>query len=312
MAPPRLPPAEMDTPATREIATLDPARDFERIAYLLSCYEFSWDIERALEFALFRSYAVPSISRVLAATGEFERRPRKRYDDTELLLSEMIEHGFDSAEGRAAVNRINEMHGRFRIADDEMAYVLSTFVLEPIRWLDRFGRRPMTGVERLGWMHYHLELGRRMGIARVPQDLDALDAFNRRYEAERFRFAETNRRIAGATTDLLIGFYLPRRLVRHGRPAVHAVLDDPLRRAVGAPPAPVWLVRGVAGAMALRRRLLRLLPPRRRPRHLTQVRRPTYAAGYRIEALGIFEPKRGGNPADSPDRAPGAPAGRRK
>jgi len=38
-------------------------------------------IVRALEFALFRTYAVPSISAQLAMTGEFVKRPRKRYDE---------------------------------------------------------------------------------------------------------------------------------------------------------------------------------------------------------------------------------------
>jgi len=47
---------------SNELQSLDPETDYERIVYLLSVYEFSWDIEKALEFALFRTYAVPSIS----------------------------------------------------------------------------------------------------------------------------------------------------------------------------------------------------------------------------------------------------------
>ncbi len=48
------------TPRRRErvaarIAALDPDVDFEEIALLLYAYEFSWDIERGLEFALFRT-----------------------------------------------------------------------------------------------------------------------------------------------------------------------------------------------------------------------------------------------------------------
>ena len=83
--------------------------------------------------ALFRTYAVPSISGLLAETGEFERRPRKRYDDTELILAEMLENGLDSPRGRAALARMNAMHGRFPIANEDMLYVLSTFIFEPIR-----------------------------------------------------------------------------------------------------------------------------------------------------------------------------------
>ncbi|WP_240544744.1 hypothetical protein [Paracoccus sp. AK26] len=123
----------MTSAAAKRIASLDPVTDCQEIARLLMTCEFSWDIERALEFALFRTYAVPSISGLLARTGEFECRPRKRYDDTELILSEMIENGFDSAPARCALARMNDMHSRYRIANEDMLYVLSTFVIEPIR-----------------------------------------------------------------------------------------------------------------------------------------------------------------------------------
>ena len=49
-------------PAVDSIASLHAVEDCREIALLLSSLEFSWDIERALEFALFRTYAVPSIS----------------------------------------------------------------------------------------------------------------------------------------------------------------------------------------------------------------------------------------------------------
>lgn len=280
-------PSPGDTVADR-LATLDPEADYEEIARLLYAYVFAWDIERALEFALFRTYAVPAISGLLARTGEFETRTRKRYDDTELILAEAIEHGLDSDRGTQAIARMNAMHGRFRIANDDMLYVLSTFVCEPIRWLDRFGHRPMTGTERRTWFLYYRGLGARMGIRDICEDLDEMMRFNAAYEAERFRFADTNRRIGERTRDLLLGFYLPRRLVPLGRPVVHALLDAPLLRSMGFPAAPRWLQRSVPAALRLRAALLRRLPPRRHPRLLTQMPRPSYPQGYRIEQLGTF------------------------
>ena len=140
----------------QRIDSLDPRRDYRRIVFLLTFHVFPWDIERALEFALFRTYAVPSISGLLFKTGEFVRRPRKRYDDTELILSEILENGFDSKRGQSALRRLNEMHGRFPISNADYLYVLSTFVFEPIRWLERFGWR-----RRLGSVY--LLNGRRSG-----------------------------------------------------------------------------------------------------------------------------------------------------
>ncbi len=188
---------------------------------------------------------------------------------------------------------MNEVHGRYRIANADMLYVLSTFICEPIRWLDRFGRRPMTAPERRAWFLYYRGLGVRMGIGDIPDGLDEMVALNEAYEAEQFRFAPTNRRIGAATRDLLLGFYLPRALFPMGRPVVYAFLDAPLRNAMGFPPAPAWLLWALPAALTLRARLLRRLPLRRTARNLTLLRRPTYPEGYTIEQLGTLYPSRG-------------------
>lgn len=254
----------------------------------LAAYDFPWDIERALEFALFRTYAVPSISGLLVKTGEFEARTRKRYDDTELILSEILENGAESARGGAALERMNAMHGAYRIANEDMLYVLSTFVFEPIRWLDRFGWRRLTEAERKAIFAYYRDLGQRMGIRDVPDDMAAFETFNRRFESERFSYAESNARIARVTTDLLLGFYLPRFLVGWGRPAVAAMMDLPLRRAMGVADPPGWLEGALRVGLKGRAVLLRALPRRRRPHYITRVRRPTYPGGYVIAELGTF------------------------
>ena len=94
-------------------------------------YDFPWDNLQALSFALFRTYAVPSIGRLLDETGEFTGRVQKRYDDTGLLLEEVQRHGLGSTRGRSAVRRINQMHGMYDISNEDFRYVLATFVVVP-------------------------------------------------------------------------------------------------------------------------------------------------------------------------------------
>ena len=274
---------------SREIETLDPAVEYQRIYYLLSCYEFAWDMEKALEFALFRTYAIPSISALLSWTGEFQNNTRKRYDDTELLLSEIAENGQDSERGESAIGRINEMHARFRISNNDMLYVLSTFVVEPVRWLERFGKRAMTQTEVDACVNYYRALGTNMGIDDIPQTYTAIDRFNRRYEEKNFRYAPSNAEIGSVTRDLLLSFYLPEFAVSVGRPAVHALCDRSLRDAMGFERPPGWLEWMLTNALKLRGRSMRLLPARRRPRLLTKRNRPTYPDGYRIIDLGTFD-----------------------
>ena len=161
-----------------EIRKLDPVKDHERIAFLTTNWEFPWDTTRALELALFRTFAVAKGTRVLAGTGEFTQRPQKRYDDTVLILAEILDNGYNSERGRAALRRMNQLHGQFNIPNDEFLYVLSTFILEPIRWNARFGWRPLLEQEKLAAYYYWREVGRRMNIKEIPPDYESLERYN--------------------------------------------------------------------------------------------------------------------------------------
>jgi hypothetical protein len=271
-----------------EIAGLDPERDYERIVFLLSYQLFQWDVERALEFALLNTYAIPSISGLLARTGEFTRQARKRYDDTELLLAEIGENGFDSARASQAFDRINAMHGRFRIANDDSLYVLSTFIFNPIDWMAAYGRRAFTAAEQLAWLRYYQQLGRRMGIADIPATSDAFRAFREKFEAERMAFADSNRTVATVTVDLVLGMYVPRLLYPLGRPVAMALCSERLAAAIGAAQPPRWLRRIVHAAMRLRGRFLGILPEPKRLRRITKRKNPTYPNGYEIAGLGVL------------------------
>ncbi|PCC69607.1 hypothetical protein SAMN02745121_06416 [Nannocystis exedens] len=59
-----------------------------------------------------------------------------------------MEDGPDGPCGAAALARINAAHARHRLANDDMLYVLTTFVTEPARVIERYGRRPLLPAER--------------------------------------------------------------------------------------------------------------------------------------------------------------------
>ncbi len=269
----------------REIQQLDPVTDHQRIVYLTCCYEFPFDTTRSLEFALFRTFCSPRISALLDRTGEFRNSAQKRYDDTDIIVSEMIEHGYDSERGGRALKRMNSIHGRFEIDNEDLLYVLSTFIFEPIRWNERYGWRPMCEQERLAMFHFWRQVGLRMGIEQIPDNYGAYDNFNRDYERRNFRFHAANQRTGEATRELFVSWF-PRPLAPLVRSAVYAMLDAPLREAFGFPRA-AWPMRIlIPMALDLRSRVLRLWPPRKRPRLRTLQVFRTYPSGYTIEELG--------------------------
>ena len=269
----------------REIAALDPERDAQRIVFIDASLEFPWDTQRSLELAFYRTYAVPSIARLLDSTGEFAERAQKRYDDTQLLISAFCEYGYDSDFGRRAIRRMNQIHGRFAIANHDFLYVLSTMVFEPIRWNARFGWRPLVETERLATFFFWREVGRRMGIRELPETYDGFERFNVEFEREHFAHTDAGHRVAVATREMFLGWFpgLPRSL---GRPFVHALLDEPLLAALGLPRPSPRLRRLVEESVRMRSRAVRALPPRRRPRLRTHERHRSYADGYELERLG--------------------------
>jgi hypothetical protein len=267
----------------RRSELLDPVRDSHQISLHVSAYDFPWDNLQALSFALFRTYAVPSIGRLLDETEEFTGRVQKRYDDTGLLLEEVQRHGFGSTRGRSAVRRINQMHAMYDISNDDFRYVLATFVVIPKRWMDDFGFRPLSPNEVAATTNYYLELGRRMAIKDLPEDFAG-------FEREHFAFDPGGRRVADSTLDLMTTFrpnsYAPKWAVKR---FAYSLMDEPLRRAFRYP-TPTRIERALfLGAMQLRARLLRFFPARSEPRWVSQYGYyRTYPAGYEIEHLGTF------------------------
>ncbi|MBT2395007.1 oxygenase MpaB family protein [Streptomyces sp. ISL-100] len=272
----------------REIQRMDPEKDFLTIYRLTATYEFPWDYARALELALYRTYAVPSIGRLLAETAELTDRSQKRYDDTALLLDTVVEHGFDTEDGRTAIRRINQMHRSYEISNEDMRYVLCTFVVMPKRWIDSYGWRRLSDHELRASSAYYLHLGKHMGIKDIPRSFEEFERCLDTYEAEHFGWDEGARRVSDATLALMASWY-PRPLAPLVRGASLALLDDALLRAFRYDtPAPA--ARGlVRGALRLRARAVRLLPPRSRPHYARQ--NPEikgYPGGYTVANLGTF------------------------
>ncbi|PDP84813.1 L-aspartate oxidase [Glycomyces fuscus] len=272
------------------IHALDAEEDCEQIVRILGSHEFPWDIEQALGLALYRTYAVPSIGELLARTREFTERTQHRYDDTALILNDIMEHGFGPGRGRDALRRMNQMHRSYDISNDDYRYVLSTFVVMPVRWINDYGYgwRRLSDHEIAANTNYYRKLGRHMGIKDIPETyaefLELLDS----YEREHFAYTEGGRAVSDATLDLMVDLYpaWQRPLVR---PFTKALLDERLIRAFGYPePSAAWR-RLSAGALRLRAKVVRRMKPREEPRWARMspnIR--SYPQGYDPSRIGTF------------------------
>jgi hypothetical protein len=202
----------------------------------------------------------------------------------------VLEHGLASEPGRAAIRRMNQMHGAYPISNDELRYVLCTFVVMPIRWIGRYGWRPLTELEKTASANYYRVLGRLMGIKDIPATHQEFAAFLDHYEAEHFGFDDGGLAVSEATLRLMATFgpnrFAPRAAVTW---FAKGLMDDPLLDAFGYRRPARWERTLATGALRLRGQVVRRMPPRREPlyaRQLPNIR--SYPTGYKVTELGTF------------------------
>ena len=270
---------------TEEILSLDPVNDHCRMVHLITGYEFPWDMVRALEIALMRTFCSVSVSKLLHNTGEFRKHGQKRYDDTAILVAEFMQNGYDSDKGNRAIAHMNKIHGLYKIANEDFLFVLSTFIFQPIEWVNSFGWRKLYPEEEQALFYFFREVAERMEIKNIPTSLEALREFASKYEKNNFIYKETNYQVGMATVNIvkkwMPGFAAPLVL-----PVIKCLLDEAMIKALGfSSPSPV-LKKMVRAAMQLRAFCLQKITFKKYPSFFTIEKIRTYPKGYNIESLG--------------------------
>ncbi len=269
----------------RRIEQLDPEVDFDEIYRLVAYYEFPFEFVQGTSIAFMRDYGVPTISDLLMRTGRFEHDGQKRYDDTVLIGYEVAVEGIESTRARESVRRLNQIHGHYGIPNHEFRYVLATTLVGPKRFIDEFGWRPLHPHEVIAMTTLTRRLGELMGIKELPATYADFEQLHDTYEAEHFAYDPANTSVAEASIRIVTHWY-PVPL----RPAVRritlAMLDAPLLAALGIKRQPRWLEKAATGAVRLRGRAIRHLPPRRDDDPYLHDAGRTYPFGYRISDLG--------------------------
>ncbi|KAE9395756.1 hypothetical protein BT96DRAFT_1042997 [Gymnopus androsaceus JB14] len=110
------------------------------------------------QVALFKVYGISSVASLLLQTGELKSPDtiNKRLADTSTLIATFLsnplvgagyETGSDDPRAAIAIARINYLHRKYPISNDDFLYNLALFMLEPIRWTARFDWRPHSPIE---------------------------------------------------------------------------------------------------------------------------------------------------------------------
>lgn len=267
----------------RKIETLNPETDYREITKLF--YEDFHTVALLPGFTGFlMNNAAPRISRILAATGELEHRVAKRFLDTSIFAATILENGLDKGLGRDAARRVNSMHRRYDIHEDDFVIVACDQIVMGIAHIEKFGWRPLSDVEREGLRVFYTQEARVFGgRKRLPATLPEVRAFWERYMDEELGFEPQNQRM----TDVMVDFVktlFPWPMSVVIAPALLAQVDPRILCACGRK-APGPLARWFASIVL--RQLGRLGPradnaPDRRHALIKKV----YPNGYTIDSIG--------------------------
>ncbi|KAJ5832670.1 hypothetical protein N7474_000981 [Penicillium riverlandense] len=242
--------------------------------------EFPFMFIKALQFALFRTYGIPTISHLLTKTSQFSHPETslKRYTDTSALVQEMVGNAPTSQRAYISLARTRFLHSGYRasgkILESDMLYTLALFALQPIRFIAMFEWRELSDLERCAIGTFWKSVGDGLGISYdvLPsgktgfqdgiQWLEELGVWSDAYEAKAMVPDPKNRETADQTTAVLL-YMLPKPLHPVGLQFVSFMMDDRLRKAMlYDPPSPIF-TSIFSSLLTIRKLFLRYLAPPR-------------------------------------------------
>ncbi|KAJ7725936.1 hypothetical protein B0H16DRAFT_1593424 [Mycena metata] len=277
-----------------KFATLTP-EEAQEVVQLAFFYDMPMLSEYSLAFALFKTYAIPTISQLLLDTKQLSSSGMvaKRYADTEILIASWMAcpisgrlvgakagSTVDDPRASIALARVNWLHSKYKISNEDYLYTLGLFAFEPALWASRYGWRPLSPLERHASFVYWSEVGRKMNIQNIPSTAEEFQAWLLSYEEEHMRPAQSNHDVAMHTTNELL-FMVPKAfgLRSFFEGLTRSVLEDRVRIAMMQPVAPKYATPIVRGTLALFAFIEgHLLLPRWRPWAVVQIDLPKLEA----------------------------------
>ncbi len=181
---------------------------------------------------------------------------------------------------------VNQMHRKVPISEDQYSYVLTTFIVPTLRFMDSYGWRPSTETEKQAVTIYYRRVGQLMGLSWLPASYEEAARFFDAYEATNLAPSPEGASLMQVTQDVL-ATRMPRALRRASPTLVRLMLDDRLCKALSLrPPAPVAR-RAFSLAMAARGAVVKRRPPRAEPRFRPGCNgKDVYPHGYELTDLG--------------------------
>ncbi|KAI9275163.1 hypothetical protein EDC94DRAFT_509322 [Helicostylum pulchrum] len=185
--------------------------------------------------SFFKTFTIPSISKLLAATGEFSKACSRRIEDTQLILYEMLDtcgrinkqleanpitpqQDIDDQckREKEATDRLNTIHGKYTISNDDYIYTAALIVLEPIHWINRYEWRKLDIREINALYRVWYDVSITMNIENFPSSPEKLIEFTDSYAKENIKYSPSNWKCGENTARLIVTRFFPSFLHKIG------------------------------------------------------------------------------------------------
>ncbi|HJR90245.1 MAG TPA: oxygenase MpaB family protein [Aeromicrobium sp.] len=233
------------------IEGLDPQVDNELATHLSLGVRYgdAFFAHTAYSVAFVRQMAVPRIARTVyrTGTGDMMANVRRRNDHTLVFFGEMIRHGHSSPAGRRVIDRMEEIHARFGVRDDDKLFTLASLTFEGSRILGDLGLTLFTPAEDVAHYNFWRGVGEVMGLG-VPGSRDDFLAWTHAFEREQLAASDAGREIL---RQVMLDWqrWFPGALRGCSDPVFVALLGPELRTLFGFSDPPPWATRFIRLAL---------------------------------------------------------------
>ena len=213
------------------------------------------------ELAQIQTFGIPSISMLLQRTKQYQNDGLKRLDDTRAILTECMTDSVQSDRGQHMIKHLNWIHSHYEISNDDYLYTLALFIIEPARWMESFGYRPLSEREKYAGYLAFKSLGTAMNIKHIPESREAFVMWYQDYRRQHMVYHPNNKKVTDglivAMEDMFPFFIKP-----FIRPVILTLVNDPeLLIATGQKPPAQLTQIVIKGFMGIRKTLQKYINP---------------------------------------------------
>ncbi|KAJ3808530.1 hypothetical protein F5876DRAFT_78650 [Lentinula aff. lateritia] len=163
------------------------------------------------QITLFKVFVIPTIASTFYKSGHLMRETdlNKRLVDTVTLMATILCNTYPSQaniadeDPRAAIAlaRVNWIHTRYKIKNEDYLFNLALLILEPIQLTEHFNWRPHSLLEKKAIFTLWTNIGKSMGIKNIWSTFEEMEQWTTSYRKENIMASEEAYKLSQATIN---------------------------------------------------------------------------------------------------------------